>query len=170
MVEQRVISQNSQKIGARPGAPSVAAQTMPVPEEPARPGGRRKLLIAVIGVLACAGAAAYLLLGRQGAAPPQLMAEPAPGAVVSVDPVSINLAEGHYLRLGLALQLTDAVESEPDPARALDLAIALYSGRSVTEVSDPDGRDSLKAQLLSELVHTYQGEVMDLYLTDYVTQ
>jgi flagellar FliL protein len=89
--------------------------------------------------------------------------------VLDIDPVSVNLAGGHYLRLGLALQLSSDAK-DPDPARALDLAIALYSGRSVDEVSTPATRDQLKAQLLGELQQAYGPEVMDVYLTDYVTQ
>ncbi len=167
MVEQRVISQ---KIGARPGAPLASAPPEPASDAVVQPGGRRRLLVVLmVVVLVGAGAVAYVL-GRGDVPPPGLLTAPAPGAVLTVDPVSINLAEGHYLRLGLALQLTDAVEGEPDASRALDLAIALYSGRSVAEVSDPAGRDALKAELLSRLVATYGGEVMDLYLTDYVTQ
>lgn len=172
MVEQRVISQ---KIGARPGAAPAAAPPEPAAEVSGKKSGKKRVLLIILAVvLVGAGAAAYLLLGRGGGDGGQATPEPeptlVPGEVLSVEPVSINLADGHYLRLGLALQLTDTVEGEPDPSRALDLAIALYSGRSITEVSDPTGRDTLKAQLLAELTEAYEGEVMDLYLTDYVTQ
>ena len=90
--------------------------------------------------------------------------------MLAVDAVSVNLAGGHYLRLGLAIQLSDAVKTSPNTSRALDLAIALYSGRSVDEVSAPATRDQLKSQLLQQLRQAYGPEVMDVYLTDYVTQ
>lgn len=172
MVEQRVISQ---RIGARPGAAPAEPPAGPPAEGTTKAGGRRRLVLVILAlVLVGAGGAAYLLLGRDGGNGAATGPEPEPtsvaGEVLSVEPVSINLADGHYLRLGLALQLTEDVAAGPDPSRALDLAIALYSGRSITEVSDPAGRDTLKAQLRTELVEAYEGEVMDLYLTDYVTQ
>ena len=98
------------------------------------------------------------------------IAAPVPGVVLKVDPVSVNLSDGHYLRLGLGLQLTKDVAEAPDPAKALDLAIALYSGHTVAEVSNPATRDALKAQLVTELSTAYEGEVMDVYLTNFVTQ
>jgi flagellar FliL protein len=90
--------------------------------------------------------------------------------VLAVDAVSVNLAGGHNQRLGLAIQLSTTVKESPNPSRALDLAIALYSGRSVDEVSAAATRDQLKGQLLQELRQAYGEGVMDVYLTDYVTQ
>jgi flagellar FliL protein len=175
-IEQRVISQ---KIGSRPAAPAPAVPE-PRPEagapdaKPKRGGRKRLVVVIVVAVLlVVAGAAAYLLLGRgepDGAAsapPPEPI--PVAGEVLSVESVSVNLASGHYLRLGMALQLTAEAET-PDPAKALDLAIALYSGRPIAEVTDPVTREALKDQLLVQLVEAYEGQVMDLYLTDYVTQ
>lgn len=174
VVEQRVIGQ---KIGARPAAPPPQAPEPEPVEVPARSRGAKKAVLAVVGaVVALALAAAWFFLlgpgaGDEGATPtPEPTPQPVPGEVLTVGPVSVNLADRHYLRLGFGLQLTDAVAEPPDPARALDLAIALYSGRSVDEVTAPAAREQLKAQLLDELVEAYDGEVMDVYLTDYVTQ
>lgn len=169
-VEQRVVSK--QKIGAKSSAPPEPA---PAAAEPAAAGGKKKkLLIVVVGVLVVAGAAAWFLLGRGGGREAEHAAEPAPepGEVVQVEPISVNLADGHYLRLGLGLQLTaDAGGHGPvDPSRALDLAIALYSGRPMAEVSDPATREALKAELKHQLDEAYHGEVMDVYLTNFVTQ
>jgi flagellar FliL protein len=169
-IEQRVVSGpkiGGNKIGGGPvGASSSAADDAP-------PKKRKKLLLIVVAavVLVAGGAAAYLLLGRGGEKAPEAEPAPVPGAVLTVDPVSLNLADGHYLRLGIALQLTDAVgEEAPDTARALDQAIHLFSGRTVAEISDPATREALVAQLADQLTETYEGEVMDVYLTSYVTQ
>jgi flagellar FliL protein len=168
-IEQRVVS--GPKIGGNKIGGGTASSTPPAAEAEAPPKKKRTLLLLVLAVLVlAAGAAAYLLLGRGGGEP---AAEKAPekGAVLTVDPVSLNLADGHYLRLGLALQLTAEAGTEtPDTARALDAAIALFSGRTVAEVSDPATRDALTAQLTDQLAEAYDGEVMDVYLTDYVTQ
>ncbi len=175
MVEQRVIGQ---KIGARPAAPAMPApERSPEPSAPTEKPKRRRpprlvvVIVAVVVVLGAA-AAAYLMLGRSGGGPAEPKPAPTPvaGQVVAVDAVSVNLAGGHYLRLGLALQLSTDAGDTPDTARVLDLAIALYSGRSVDDVSQPATRDQLKAQLLGDLQKAYGPEVMDVYLTDYVTQ
>ena len=46
-------------------------------------------------------------------------APPKPGEVVTLEPIQINLAAGHYLRIGIALQLT-AKAHEADGSKALD--------------------------------------------------
>ncbi|KAE8763399.1 FliI/YscN family ATPase [Georgenia thermotolerans] len=81
-----------------------------------------------------------------------------------------NLADGHYLRLGFSIQLKKGATAELQVARALDIAIATYSGKPIDEVNDPARREELKAELLTQLSETFKGEVVDVYLTDYVTQ
>ncbi|WP_282946641.1 flagellar basal body-associated FliL family protein [Cellulomonas endometrii] len=173
-IEQRVIGGQSQKIGG--GAKIGGSKDAPAPEpEPAPKKGKKKKLLLVIGavVLVLGGAAAYFLLGKSGGAEAAAEEEPAPepGAVVAVEPISLNLAQGHYLRLGFELQLiADVGEEAPEPGKAVDAAIALFSGRTIAEVSDPAVREQLKTEFLHELEELYEGEVMDVYLTNYVTQ
>ena len=171
-IEQRVVSGSkiggNNKIGG--GSTSSAGGDDAAPTT--KKSSKKKLIIVVVAVLAIAGGAAYFFLfkGKDSAeaAPPP----PEKGAVLAIEPVSLNLADGHYLRLGLSLQLTkEAGTAEvPDTAEALDLAIALFSGHSIAEVTDPATRASLKAQLVDELAKAYDGKVMDVYLTNYVTQ
>ena len=145
-----------------------AAEAAPAAPE-AKKSKKKLIIIVLVAVLAVGGAGAYFFLGKSG----DPAAEPAPekGAVLTIEPVSLNLAEGHYLRLGLGLQLTkDAGAEHPDTAEALDLAIATFSGHTVAEVTDPATRDALTAQLLAALGTAYDGKVMDVYLTNYVTQ
>lgn len=169
--EQRVIS-SKPTIGARPTAKPAAPE--PEATEEKAKGGKKKLVLVLVAVLVLGGGAGWWFLLGPGAGEQAEVAEPAPepGEVVVVEPISLNLADGHYLRLGLGLQLTvDAGGHGPvDTARALDHAIDLFSGRKVSEVSSTEGRDALKAELLTRLEEAYHGEVMDLYFTDYVTQ
>jgi len=168
-VEQRVVSR--QKIGARSSATTEAPPATPAEPPPAKRSRRRLLVVVLVVALVAAGGAAWYLLGR-GDATGAPVPEPAPqaGEVVQVQAVSVNLADGHYLRLGLGLQLTADAHEAVDPSRALDLAIAQYSGRSVADISEPATRDALKAQLAEQLAEAYEGEVIDVYLTNYVTQ
>jgi flagellar FliL protein len=169
-VEQRVVASVKPKIGVRP-APAPPTSPAPDGEKPKR--GRKKRWVVLVLLLVLAGAAAWwFLLGPGGApaaddaAPPP----PEPGLVLMIEPISLNLADGHYLRLGLGLQLTKDVGEEPDTARALDQAVSLFSGRPVAEVGSTEGREALRTELLTRLTEAYEGEVMDVYFTDYVTQ
>lgn len=169
--EQRIIA-SKPTIGASGKSPATA----PAAEEPEgeAKGGKKKLVVVLLALLLVGGGAGWwFLMGPGAASGGEAVAEepaPEPGEVVSVEAVSINLAGGHYLRLGIALQLTAEVHGEVSSAHALDLAIALFSGRTVEEVSSAEGRAALKEELRHQLAEAYHGEVMDVYLTDYVTQ
>jgi flagellar FliL protein len=125
-------------------------------------GGKKKG-VTIVAVLLLA-AAAYFLVFAPGSG-----AAPEPGEVVQLEPIQVNLLDGHYLKLGLALQLT-ATAKEADGSKALDAAIDLFSGRDMDELTQPVSRARLKAQLRKELGHRYEGAVMDVYFTDFVTQ
>jgi flagellar FliL protein len=171
-IEQRVVG-GGQKIGGGKIGGGAAAKEAPAPEpEPAKKSKKKLVLVIGAVVLVLAGAAAYVLLGMGGGEAEAAEPAPEPGAVVAVEPISLNLAQGHYLRLGFSLQMTLEAggHGEPDPGKAVDAAIALFSGRTVAEVSDPATRETLKGEFLHELEELYHGEVMDVYLTNYVTQ
>lgn len=133
--------------------------------EPEPPRSRRRLLVVLVAALVALAAGTFLLLRPTEATEPE---EPEPGATVTIEPRNINLADG-YLRLGFAIELAADVE-EIATARAIDSAITLFSGRTVAEVNDPERRAELKSQLTAELVEAYDGEVLAVYFTDFVTQ
>lgn len=173
-IEQRVISGGGQKIGGKSSG-SIGSKEAPAAEPETPKKSKKRLMIVIVAVVLLAGgAAAYFLLGKGGgdaAAAPEPEPTHEPGAVSTVEPISLNLADGHYLRLGFALQLTaDVGEEAPDTSKAVDLAIELFSGKTVAEISDPTSREALKEQFAAELAEAYEGEVMDVYLTNYVTQ
>jgi flagellar FliL protein len=130
------------------------------------PKSKKKLLIVVLvgGLLIAAGGWFFVL------APASATSAPKPGAVVALEPIQVNLAGGHYLKLGLALQITADTKTPPDGSKALDTAIALFSGRSMAELVRPGQRARLKKRLTKNLKHRYDGEVMAVYFTDFVTQ
>lgn len=141
--------------------PPTAPSGNPAAPAPAK-GGAKKLVIILVAVLALGGGGYWFMRPK----PP---APPSPGEVVKLDPIQVNLAAGHYLRLGLALQLTSKAK-EADGSKALDAAIGIFSGRPMAEVNDPAKRDGLKQELEKKLEHLYEGEVMGVYLTEFVTQ
>ena len=93
-----------------------------------------------------------------------------PGEVMALEPIQVNLAAGRYLKVSVALQLTDAVAEEPDDSKALDSLIAMFSGRSVAELTRAERRNRLKKELQRELIKEYEGDVMAVYFTNFVTQ
>jgi flagellar FliL protein len=132
-------------------------------EEPAKGGGKKKLIVILVAVLAIGGAAYWFVLK------PKPEPKPEPGEVVSLEPIQINLEGGHYLKIGIALQLTTTAH-EADGSKALDSTIDLFSGRSMDELTRHQSRAKLKKELVKELDHAYHGDVMDVYFTDFVTQ
>ena len=144
-------------------------------DDEAPKGGKKKLLIIGLVAVLAIGAAAYFFVFSGGGAE----AEPAPEAgsvVLTVDPVAINLAGGSYLKIGLALQFSAAYDEgaggheggEPDGSKALDIAIAQFSGAALTDVQA--NREALKAALQDSIVKAYHGDVYSIYYTEYVTQ
>ena len=128
-------------------------------------GGLKKKLIMVLVVLLAVGGAAYWFVLRPKPAHPA----PKPGDVVKLDPIQLNLAASHYLRMGLALQLVQGVK-EADGSKALDAAIEEFSGQQMADVNDPTKREAYKKKLEKVLDERYDGEVMGVYFTEFVTQ
>ncbi|HEX8630225.1 MAG TPA: flagellar basal body rod protein, partial [Catenuloplanes sp.] len=110
----------------------------PEAAEPTPAKSKKKLLVMIIAVvlLAAAGGGGYFMLtgGGKDKAP---AAEA--GAVVALEAVTINLADGHYLKLAFALQATAEAAEEPDGSKALDLAIGQYTDMKVAELSTAEG-------------------------------
>ena len=154
--------------GKDPMATTTAAPPATEAAAPAKGGGRKKMMIiAVVALVAVA--AAYMLVLKpkdKPGAPPK----PTPGAVVKLDPITINLAAGHFLKLGLSLQASaDAGEDVPG-AKALDAAIDMFSGRTVDSLAKRDGREKAKEALVKEVSDRYEHKVYDIYFTDFVMQ
>jgi flagellar protein FliL len=137
-------------------------------EKKGRVRSKKKLIIMVAPVLVVLLAAGgwFLFLRPSG---PQEEPPPDPGAVIALDSITINLAGGHYLEVGIALQPTSSAE-EITGEKALDATIDLYSGMSIDELSAKDGRDHAKAELTQRVNELYEGEVYDIYLTEFVYQ
>lgn len=123
---------------------------------------KKKLIIILVAVLALGGGG-FMMFRPKPPAPPK------PGVVVPLDPIQINLAANHYLRVGIALQLTDKT-AEADGSKALDATINEFSGRTIAEVADPVKRRAMKKALEHELEKLYEGEVMQVFFTEFVTQ
>lgn len=153
-------------------AENEAAEAAPTKKKP------KLMLVIIIAVVAlgATGAGAYLMLkGDDPEAAAEAEAEhPEPGEVVKLDAVTINLADGHYLKMAFALQATADAAEAPDGSKALDIAIDTYTEKDIAELSTAKGREAAKAEFLEKVkkayVHEEKETVMDLYLTQFVTQ
>ncbi|WP_122818403.1 flagellar basal body-associated FliL family protein [Nocardioides pantholopis] len=138
-------------------------QAAPAAEDEQPTGRKKKLLIVLVALLLLGGAGYWFFLKPSGEA------EAVPGEVVALDPVQVNLADGHYLSVGIALQLVEGAH-EVEGSKALDATIDMFSGQSVPTLTDPETRRKMKASLTHELAELYHEEVLEVYFTQFVTQ
>jgi len=133
---------------------------------------KKMLMIIVIAavVLIGGGVGAFLTLKGSSA-----QAAPKKGVVTALEEaLTVNLADGHYLKMQFSLQQTADASEAVDTSQALNIAIDEYTGKSVAELSTEKGRDALKEEMLQKVVKAYTvdgtKEVMDIYYTQFVTQ
>jgi flagellar FliL protein len=137
-------------------------------EAPAKKS-KKKLIIIVL--------AAVVLLGGGGAGAyfaffsgPSKEPAPEPGKVVALDAVTLNLADGHFLKLKLALQATTEATEDPDGSKAVDIAISQFSNLPLADLSSNAAREKAKKELAAKVEKAYDGKIMDVYFTEFVMQ
>lgn len=103
-----------------------------------------------------------------------------PGPVVTLDPITVNIAGDRFLKVGLGIQLSgkltgvarphDADDPTKGFARALDLTIETFGGHTYDSLVKPEGRAAAKDELVKKLEAAYPDEVEGVYFTDFVMQ
>jgi flagellar FliL protein len=147
-------------------------------------GGKGKTLamaaVMVIGVLG--GLKGFVLSGGKAAAAPGVSTTTTtkPGPIVTLDPITVNIAGDRFLKVGLGLQLSGKLAGQPAPkdsndptkgfARALDLTIETFGGHTYESLVKPEGRAAAKEELVKKLEAAYPEEVEGVYFTDFVMQ
>ena len=168
---------------AKQAAPKEAA---PTPEAPKDAKGKRGAMLPAIVIAVALLLAAFMLKGGGGggstpAAPSTSETTVAaagshgdPAHVVALDAITLNLADGRFLKLGLALQLDEGIEIEGEPAnfgaRALDEAIDLMGSYTFKDLSAPGAREKAKEKLSEAVSEAYDGAVLAVYFTEFVMQ
>jgi len=124
-------------------------------EAPAKSGGLLRTIVIVFLLIGIAGVG-FVMGGRGGAAPAApAAADGAPaeaekeaekekkGPIVEMEPINVNLAEGHYLRIAVALGLSPEVKlKEPeefDKAAASDVVLGTFSGMAMADLTSTEG-------------------------------
>lgn len=128
--------------------------------------GKGKIIIIAVVALALVAGGWFMFLKPKG----EGEKKPEPGAVMVIEPTTVNLSGGNYLKIGVTLQMSaDAGgHGDPNPAPALDLIIAEYSQASLADVTGK--REEMKKHLEKEILHAYHGDVLSVWLTEYVAQ
>jgi flagellar FliL protein len=164
-----------------------AAEEAPQPPPPAAAGKGRSLIVPAIVIAVALLGAAFLMKGGKSKEPTatgpsstesSTVAAEKDGARVSLDPITMNLAGGDIVKVGIALQLSDTPESTAgkkalaDPknfgARALDELITVLGDYTRDDLSKPGGLAEAKSKLAKRVELAYHGDVIAVYLTQFV--
>jgi flagellar FliL protein len=111
--------------------------------------------------------------GESEAAHEPELAEEAP--VLELEPITVNLADSHFLKVGVALALRPGtlMEEAKDHgigAQATNLVIDRVSGEPMAELMPSDARVELRKELGNSICTTYEGRILTIYFTDFVMQ
>jgi len=158
-----------------------------IPEKPKKLGKLK--LTKKTGIV---GAVVLVVLFVAGFVGKGLLAGPAPpapdpktlaGVVLTLAPITLNLADGRYLKLTLALQLSEAASPEAasgesataavpalDGAMALDAAIDVLGRRTYPDLIAPGGRVTAQKALSAQVKKRYPGKVLGVYFTEFLMQ
>jgi len=150
---------------------TTTAETEEVAEGKGKKKSKKKLFI-IIGVVVLLGGG-YTMMGSKKPAKPVPGAPVPAGPILTLDPITLNLADSHYLQVGIALQLAKGQTTDkltPDTAKALDTAIGLLGNRTSTALAAAGGRDQAKSDLSAAMAKVFPGKVIGIYFTSFVIQ
>jgi flagellar FliL protein len=152
----------------KPGKVAAAAADNAAPK---KKKSKKKLIIVLAVVLLIGGAAKYEMGAKKPAAHGAVA--PKPGPLVALDAVTVNLAGGHYLRVGVTLQFTDKVSASapPDGAPALDTTIGYFTGQDAGPLQTSAGLEASKKGLKDKITADYPKDpIYDVLFTSFVVQ
>lgn len=105
---------------------------------------------------------------------------PEPGSTVGLESITVNLDGGRFLRVGVALQMTADFEpvddhgeyhfEAADEGRMRDQLIAMFAGRTSGSLVGAEQLAEVKSELLERANELFDGQVLEVYLTDFVMQ
>lgn len=149
-----------------------AAETADAGTQPAAGGKKKKLLLLAAPVVALV-AAWFFLLGPGAGQQEAVAKEPEPGEVMELEPITMNLADGRLLKVGLSLQFVvpdGEAHGEPSGSQALDEAISFLGAHTYDQLVSPAGREAAKSELSKRVAKRYHDEVIAVYFTEFVMQ
>jgi flagellar protein FliL len=133
-----------------------------------RKGKSLKVKIGALLVLLLVGGAIAKFTVLASPAKPAGKVAPAKGPVVPIDEMTLNLADGHYLRLKIVLQTAKGTSEELDTSEAAQALIDTYSNQTVAQLTGDAARAQAKQKLLGKLNALYPKKILDAYYTEFV--
>ena len=103
---------------------------------------------------------------------------PVDGTIVRLPPTTVSLADGGFVKLGLAVHVVGAA-AEPVKddhaasarwARVLDLTISTFADRTADELTVGERRDALREELRRRIDDAYNGTIDAVYFTEFIVQ
>lgn len=165
-------------------------------DKDAAEGGKKKSPVMLIGLCVALAGVGYMLGGRKAGAgdaaattttivqlegcAPGTDAATAGHHTHDLESMSINLTDGHYLRVTVSLGLCPGVvapssdgkpvEGALNTAPAKDIIVSTLSGNSMETLSEPEGRENIKELLTQRLANEYPEEIHEVYFLEFVMQ
>ncbi|WP_168582409.1 flagellar basal body-associated FliL family protein [Gephyromycinifex aptenodytis] len=151
-------------------------------EAPAAKGGKKKLIIIIAAAVVVTLVAAALIFMTLFKGDDEAKEDPATtyGAVYAMeDDMTLNLADGSFLKTRLSLQLSEAATEAAggeealktfDVSKARDATILVLGKYTKEDLLDPAKRESAQKTLSKEVSERYHGDVLKVYFTEFVMQ
>jgi len=137
-------------------------------------GGKKKKILLAVPLLLALVAGWFFVLGPGSGGATEKPAKPEPGEVLQLQPITMNLADGRLLKLGLALQLplepAEGGHGEVSGSVALDEAIAYLGEQTYEQLAAPGARQAAKKELSHRVEKRYHHGVLEVYFTEFVMQ
>lgn len=161
----------------------MADETEPEPADEEKKGGKKGLIIGLLGALLLGGGGFYatyagLILGNSGAEESHVAESDMPElpkiAFIELDPMVVSLgsaANAKYLRFSAQLDVNPASEEAVNMVlpRIVDVLNTYLRAVSEDELGKPAALERLRAQMLRRIqVVTEKGQVNDLLITEFV--
>ncbi len=134
----------------------------------------------VVGAKMMGGGGGAATSAESGASKPTTTTTAPEGERVKLEPITLNVKDGRFLKVGITLQLRHGAKVEGGHegkvdtavvwAEALDLTIEVLGGKGYEDLVTPAGREHAKELLLERLDEAYHGDIETLYFTEFVMQ
>jgi flagellar FliL protein len=158
---------------AAPGAPEGEKA-----EKADKPKGKGNLVPAVVLAVGLLGGGYFMSQGggkAASAAEAPTTSTIALGEVVKLDPVTLNLADGHFLKVTMALQLGKGgvaaeLTKSGRAARAANIALTVLQHKTLAELTPPAARQEAQDEISTKVHEAFGEEVVSVYWLEFVMQ
>lgn len=139
-------------------------------------GGKNKIVMIVVAV-AVLGVGAKMTVFKTPAAEAgeATTTTMAGGDLVPVDAMSVNLADGHYLKIGVAIELVEGEDAKyftksGYPNKIRDLIITTAASKTMDELASAEGKEAFREYLDKGAEKLYKEHYHGIYFTEFVMQ